>query len=656
MRLREYAEKNNISYLKAWRMYKEGKIQGFKNNQGEVLVDEEPQETSSNLPVRIVAGGTDPLSVELASTRSNKAASIKPTDRFKHIDDSLTPFKYGGTTSYGSSDVSVRDAIILCQKAYYNFAIFRTTIDLMTEFSVNNIHFKGGSQKSRDFFDTYFKKINLWKIQDMWFREYFRSGNVFVYRIEGKITQEDIRKLQQMFGADNRENSEIPIRYVILNPADINAAGSISFADMTYYKILSDYELDRLRNPRTEEDREVLENLDPETQKQIKSKKIGMVFVPLDVKNVIATFYKKQDYEAFAVPMGYPVLEDLNFKKELRLMDQAIARTAQQAILLITMGAEPDKGGINPKHLESMRRLFENESVARVVIADYTTEASFIIPQISDILDPKKYETVDRDIALGLNNVLIGQGEKFANQHSKIEIFVERLKHGRQAFLNEFLIPEIKRIAKNIGLKNYPEPYFEDIDLKNELEWAKIYTKLMEIGMLTAEEGFAAIETGKLPNSDNSVESQKKFKSQKDSGLYQPLMGKPKEGEGAGRPSGTKAPQSTKKISPIGASFSGNKIKSNILLAQALEQGVLDMFRTKHKLKKVSEKQAEAVEEITKIIIANEEPEQWINKIPDYLESPVDTNPDRVLDIQRLAAEHGTDIFGASILFASKAD
>ena len=63
--------------------------------------------------------------------------------------------------------------------------------------------------------------------------------------------------------------------------------------------------------------------------------------------------------------MGYPVLEDIDAKSELKKMDMAIARTMQQAILLVTMGNDPDKGGINQRNLAAMQELFQNQSVGR---------------------------------------------------------------------------------------------------------------------------------------------------------------------------------------------------------------------------------------------------------------------------------------------------
>ena len=244
--------------------------------------------------------------------------------------------------------------------------------------------------------------------------------------------------------------------------------------------------------------------------------------------------------------MGFPVLDDINWKLEMKKMDMAVTRTTQQAILLITMGTEPEKGGINQKNLESMQKLFENQSVGRVLIADYTTKAEFVIPDIAALIGPEKYEVVDRDIQIGLNNILIGN-EKFANQSIKVQVFIERLKQAREAFINEFLIPEIRRISKDLGFKNFPMPHFQDIDLKDDLQYSRVYTRLVELGVLTPEEGIQAIETGRLPNEEESKLAQEKFKSLKDNGLYQPLIGGPKLD--AGRPAGTTGiPQSTKNV------------------------------------------------------------------------------------------------------------
>jgi len=599
---------------------------------------------------------------DYTSVRRNAASTITRTDRYKNIDDGLIPFRYS-TGIKNNSNMNIRDAVILCQKCYYNFAIFRNTIDLMTEFSSSNIYFKDGSSKSRTFFEALFKKINLWDFQDKFFREYYRSGNVFIYRFDTKVSDADVTKITQTFGLNTSKAAvNLPSRYIVLNPADIQIGGSINFSTGRYYKILSDYELERLKNPKTDEDREVFNSLPEEARKLIQSKTIGVLTMPLDRERLCAVFYKKQDYEPFAIPMGFPVLEDINWKAEMKKMDMAITRTMQQSVLLVTMGDTPDNGGINQKNLEAMQKLFENQSVGRVLIADYTTKAQFVIPDIGNLIGPEKYEVVDRDIKIGLNNILIGD-EKFANTNIKVQVFIERLKQAREAFINEFLIPEIRRISKDLGFKNYPTPCFEDIDLKDDIQYARVYNRLVELGILTPEEGMKAIDTGRLPTPEESVESQLKFKDLKDQGLYQPLIGGAKPAE-AGRPAGsTGIPQTTKNISAPGTGkqskageekYSLIKVKENLVLAQKLEEEVAATLRKKHNIKKLSYNQKEVSEQIAKIIIANEIPENWMSKIEDYIKQPVDKNQEVVASVNSIACDHQVDSYLASILYHSK--
>ena len=642
-------------------------------------------------------------STQSTRTRRNLSSRIEPTNRFENIDKGIVPFNYS-TTGYGNktSNIDVRDAVILCQKAYYNFSVFRNAIDMMAEFSCSDIYLTGGNKKSREFFSTLFEKINMWGLQDKFFREYYRSGNVFVYRFDSKIKKSDLNKMTRTFGlAAANQKYIIPIRYVILNPADIQVGGNISFASNTYYKRINGYELARLRNPQTEEDKEYLGSLPQELKESIK--RDTDVSIPLKNEKINAVFYKKQDYEPLSVPMGYPVLDDLNWKAEMKKMDMAVSRTMQQTILLVTMGTDPDKGGVNQKNLAAMQDLFTNQAVGRVLIADYTTKANFVVPEIGNILDPKKYEVVDKDIAMGLSSIITGSAEKFANQSVKVEMFVARLRQAREAFLNQFLMPEVKRVAKALGFKSYPQPNFHKLSLKNDPILARIYARFVEMGIMTPQEGIQAIENGRLPLDNESVESQEEFRKLKDKGLYEPMVGGPvtqkelaekqadvqmemqdknleqqekvekikmtnvkKPANESGRPAGTDSPQTTKEVKPIGAKYTKDgkqyksynflltKVKDSFIEADKLNKKVEASLKRKHKVKELSEDQKAIAFDITKVIVANEDPKDWSKKAKDYIKNPVDTNLNRVQEIQAIAAEHQLDDYLASLLYISK--
>lgn len=659
--LREYANDNDLSYAGAYKRFSQNKIQdAFKDADGKIFIGKqeiiEQKQTSpimfDNLPATVSV--TEGIQMAEGSTRSNKSAFINPLLRFQHIENSPIPFTFSISGGYKQGDVTVRDAVVLCQRAYWGFSVFRATIELFTEFCVNNIYFKGGSKKARDFFNLFFQKIGLNKLQDIFYRELWRSGNCFIYKFLGKLEGQDYKDLIKLFGGNTLKQSvNIPIKYILLNPADIQAQGSITFSQPIYKQVLSDYELERLRNPRTPQDQAVLDSLSPEDKNNIQSRKGGAIYRTLEAKDIVAVFLSKQSYEAFAVPLGYGVLEHLNHKKELELMDQALTRTVQQVILLVTTGAEPDKGGINYPNITNLRKIFENESIGRTLVADYTTKAEFVIPTIGDILDPSKYQEINDSIAIGLGNVFLIQGEKFANQNAKIDIFLQRLMGARRLFLEEFLIPEMKSIASELGFKgDIPLPFYEDIDLKNEVEYNKIYVRLMELGLLTASEGFTAMETGRLPTDEDSLESQKAYKAARNQELYKPLLAKdPAQAEG--RPSGTKAPQSKKNISPIGAQFSLTKIRDNMLVAQMMEAKIEDCLKKKHNIEVLNEEQDGVVKDILTSIIKNEPPSLWLGSIEDYIKEP-DKQSSLSLKVDKICEEHGVDSYLGAILFNSK--
>jgi hypothetical protein len=609
------------------------------------------------------------------TNRRNSASTISRTDKYANIEGGVIPFAYGGALGKYSSTISIRDAIILCQKAYYNFSIFRNTIDLMTDFTCSSIYFTGGNSQSLKFFKAWGERVNLWKLQDMFFREFFRSGNVFLYKLNAEFSKDDMMLISEITAA---ENQDIPIRYIVLNPADIQSIGSASFVSPRYVKVLNDFEIQVMTNPQTDEDKELAKRIKEFAEiRQGGKMNQGNQFLMfnLDPSRVKAVFYKKQDYEPFSVPMGFPVLEDINWKQELKNIDMAISRTVQQAILLVTMGND-EVGMPSKEQIVNLRKIFENESVGRILVTDYTTNIKFIIPEIGQILDPKKYEVVDRDIRYGLNNVLVGD-EKYSNTSTKVEVFLSRLKHAREAFLNQFLIPEMKDISKKLGFKSMPTPRFTDADFRDDANLTRIYTRLVELGALTPEEGMTAIQTGRLPLPEESVESQKKFVELQDEGLYQPLLNKvpqpssesenptekkPKTPNNMpGRPVGTGTPKTVNRIGKIGGSedekpqpkLSAKKLAENLVKFDSLISNIEESLKKSYNKNRLSKDQKGIIKEVAETIATNETPDKWNESIASYINSPVKVT-DNMSKVDEISEKHSVDRKTAILLLHSE--
>lgn len=647
------------------------------NNMNELFQSGEgsqPQFCGSNYYSQAGYSRVGPKSGENGISRSNKIFKSTKGSRYANIQEGMLPFEHN------SSGISVRESIELCQKAYCNVAIFRNAIDIMAEFANSPIHLEGGTGPAKEFISKWLDKIKAWSLKDQYFREYYRSGNVFFYRIDGKFDKDDFKKISSIYGAEGQiPLGEIPIRYILLNPYDIVATRTTAFDEGDYKKVLSEYELDRLRNPQTEEDKELFDSLPEKTKKQIKSKSFSMegVYMVLDPHKLCYSFYKKQDYEPFAVPFGFAVLDDINWKLELKKIDQAISRTVENVILMITMGAKPDDGGINPNNLNAMQQLFQNESVGRVLVSDYTTKADFIIPDINKVLGPEKYKVVNEDIRDALQNVIVGQ-EKYSNTQVKAQIFLERLKESRNAFLNDFLQPQIKLVCRAMGFRKFPVAKFQDIDIKDEVQLQRVATRLIELGILPAEEGLKTIQTGIYPSPEDLVQSQEKYVEQREQGLYNPLVGGVPSVEAPGaqqdrkleekiskdnaKQSAKAPPQQVQNVpgevgrpSGANASYSRKSIQSTVYDIEKLKSSLSSELKKKTKSKRLNKKQNETLDSLIESIVASKEKGEWNDIgfacIEDFnkIEKLGQKN-----EITEICEEHQISSYPAAILYHSK--
>jgi hypothetical protein len=621
----------------------------------------------------VTKGGTG-----TTSRRRNSISSSTKYNRYENIRQGLLPYEVS------AEGVNVRDAIELCQKAYANVPIFRNAIDIMAELANSPIYVDGGNEASRTFIQKWFSRINLWNLKDQYFREYYRSGNVFLYRLDGKFSTEDFARLNKIYGSENfLKPNELPVRYVLLNPYDITATRSTAFKSSSYKKVLSEYELERLQNPKTDEDRQIFDSLPDEVKKKIKQGGWSMdgISMELDVSKLSHTFYKKQDYEPFAIPFGFPVLDDINWKIELKKVDQAISRTIENVILLITMGTDPDKGGINPNNLAAMQSLFQNESVGRVLVADYTTKAEFILPDIGKVIGPEKYQIVNEDIRQGLQNVIVGD-EKYKNTQVKAEIFLERLKEARQSFVHNFLQPQIKMVCKGMGFKTYPTAKFEEIDIKDEVQLQRVVTRLIEMGILTPEQGVTAIKTGIYPNPEDIEPAQQNYVDRRKEGMYNPLVGgipmidvdgdgnidtvsSQKEGGGAsgpkssgrpvGRPKGTTGIPRT--VNANEELYSRKEIQDVVYKVEELRAHIETSLKEKHSSKDLSEQQKEICQNLCETIVLAKDRRQWKRTANSCIKDVDKIENLSVLEkVAEISGNHQLEIYPAALLYHSQKD
>lgn len=590
--------------------------------------------------------------------RINRSTIVPSVDKYSQLRQMTMPY------SYTRTGVNMRDAVELTQKAYANVATYKNAVDLMSEFSNTEVYLKGGNKASRDFFARWFRKINLWDLKKNYFLEYFRSSNIFLYRVDGKFSVEDFMRLSTVYAEEDGLSSDvIPLKYILLNPYDMVANNTSSFFEGMYEKVLSKSELARLKNPVTDDDKELFNSL-PEDVKKLIQQGINHsegIRIKLDPKKIHTSFAKKQHYEPFAIPFGWPVLEDINAKIEMKRADQAIMRTVENVILLIKTGEKKDQygGGINQQNIESLRKLFMNGTTGRTLVADYTTSADFVLPDLKKVLGPEKYTILNQDIREGLQNIIVGE-EKYGNTQAKINVFLDKLREARNSFL-EFLQAEIKRVAKVMGFRQTPVAMFTDISLQDNTELMRVANRLAELGILTPQELMRVFKRGEFPDDDEiGVEQEQYIKDRKDN-KWMPLSPVPitQAPPPALDPNKTVAgPASTKKTPtmksagrPSGskASVSLDRIKEITFAANNLEYFILEKVQAKTGAELTADQKSLA-RELTEKVVSSAEPEKWESLASECVEAPNKIlNLHASENVQILAAESGLDDYSAAL-------
>ena len=248
-----------------------------------------------------------------------------------------------------------------------------------------------------------------------------------------------------------------------------------------------------------------------------------------------------------------------------------------------------------------------------------------------------------------------------------MKVFFQRLEESRRTFLNDFINPEIRRICKAAGLRSWPEAKFSKTDTMDDNNLAKLATRLMELGVLTPEQGMQVVHTGAFPEPKDMRTAQDKFKEDREQGHYMPLVNTinlyDEGGEGGDpEPKDAQKPE-TPPVSPsggrhLGVSNSKSFSKKNIVEAtKRLNEFELLAFRefaSKFGIKRMSKQKKEMVTQVCESIVIAKDSSEWETTLAEVvgdLDKLTGLNVhEKVLE---LGSQHQLDDLSSAILYHS---
>ena len=385
--------------------------------------------------------------------------------------------------------------IKMCMDAYDKVGIIRNIIDLMGDFGCQGINIVHENESVEKFFKQWFKKIDGKERSERFLNNLYRSGQTIVYRSNANITP-DISKYIKSMANDitvelpDVERNQIPWRYNFFNPLNIDMKdGNINmFLGVRNYEIDSGAFLDNFKEGSVPA--HVLDTLPPNVKKAIKS---GQKKIQLEKDRLSVFYYKKDDWQRWANPLVYAILDDIVMLEKMRLADMSALDGAISNIRLWTLGNLDHKILPNKTAINKLRNILASNTGGGTMELVWGPELSYTESnsQVYKFLGSEKYTSVLNSIyaGLGVPPTLTGMannGGGFTNNFISLKTLVERLQYGRDQ-LTKFWERELELVRRSMGFRKPAHVVYDQMSLSDESAEKNLLIQLADRDIISHE-------------------------------------------------------------------------------------------------------------------------------------------------------------------------
>jgi len=356
--------------------------------------------------------------------------------------------------------------IKMCMDAYDKVGIIRNIIDLMGDFGCQGINIVHENESVEKFFKQWFKKIDGKERSERFLNNLYRTGQTVVYRSNANITP-DITKYIKSMANDitvelpDIERNQIPWRYNFFNPLNIDMKnGNINmFLGVRNYEIDSGAFLDNFKEGSVPA--HVLDTLPPTVKQAIKK---GQKKIDLEKDRLSIFYYKKDDWQRWANPLVYAILDDIVMLEKMRLADMSALDGAISNIRLWTLGNLDHKILPNKTAINKLRNILaSNTGGGTMELVIYA--------------------------GLGVPPTLTGMannGGGFTNNFISLKTLVERLQYGRDQ-LTKFWERELELVRRAMGFRKPAHVVYDQMSLSDESSEKNLLIQLADRDIISHE-------------------------------------------------------------------------------------------------------------------------------------------------------------------------
>jgi hypothetical protein len=384
---------------------------------------------------------------------------------------------------------------------YQRVGLVKNVIDLMGDFASQGIRLVHKNKRIERFYRQWFKKIRGKDRSERFLNNLYKSGNVVINRQTGKLSLKVADKLYNSIASPDLqvqdlsevqlEKREIPWVYTFIDPflVDIAAGALSSFTSSKAYELQLPAHLRKLiNNPKTDAEKKVVSGLPPQIIAAAKSR----LPYPLDVNKTLVYHYKKDDWQSWAFPMVYAIMDDINVIEKLKLADMAALDGAISNIRIFKLGSLEHKIAPTKAATAKLAQILGNNVGGGTMDLVWGPDIELLESKtaVHQFLGEGKYIPHMNSVyaGLGIPPTLTGTfgAAGTTNNFISLKTLTQRLQYGRDVLI-DFWEQEIALVQKAMGFRYPARIEFDRMDLSNEDTEKSLLVQLADRNLVSDE-------------------------------------------------------------------------------------------------------------------------------------------------------------------------
>lgn len=376
----------------------------------------------------------------------------------------------------------IKAIIKKAEDIYQRVGLVKNVIDLMGDFGSQGIRIVHKNPKIERFYQKWFTKVRGKERSERFLNNLYKTGNVVINRQTGKLSlkvAEDLYKTSASpdFNVTSLEDvkvekREIPWKYTFIDPVyvEVSAGSLASFVQDKRYELILPATLRKTINaPKNDAELEVVNQLPEAILKAAQEKKP----YPLDPNKVMVFHYKKDDWQRWAFPMIYSIMDDITVIEKLKLADMAALDGAISNIRIFKLGSLEHKIAPTKAAAAKLAQILGNNVGGGTMDLVWGPDIELLESRTSvhQFLGEGKYTPHLNSIyaGLGIPPTLTGTygAAGTTNNFISLKTLTQRLQYGRDVLI-EFWNKEIALVQKAMGFRQPAKIEFDRMDLSNE--------------------------------------------------------------------------------------------------------------------------------------------------------------------------------------------